>query len=461
VLVPVLRSLKNTGVPRLAEVRLDPPVLLFSLLLCLLTAVLFGLAPALQAAGKQLHDALKEGLRGSSVGGRRGRLRALLVAAEIAVAMILLTGAGLLIQSFAQLLRVSLGFSPQGVLTFPIALPNSRYPLPQQQGEFFRQALQRVQSLPAVDSAGFASFLPLSGAYRLSYFCVEGQICQGIGKDPLIVFWQVTPGYFQTMRAPLLQGRFFDEHDSATGAPVAIVNEAFARHYWPNQNPLGKHIAGSRDPFQREVVGIVADGKIDSPSKPAADQLYVPSEQQPYAGMTLVVRSSVAPQNLINAVRAKIAEVDPTIPISAVRTMDEVLGAAVARPRLIAAITGLFAGFALLLAAIGIYGVMAYSVSTRKQEMGIRLALGAEPSDILRLIVGQGMRMALLGVGIGIAFSLALTRLLANLLYGIGAADPLVFTSASLVLLGVAFFACYLPARRATRVDPIVVLRYE
>jgi len=276
VLVPVLRSVKNTGVPRLAEVRLDPPVLLFSFFLCVLTAVLFGLAPAQQAAGKQLHDALKEGLRGSSGGGRRGKFRALLVAAEIAIAMVLLTGSGLLIESFAELLRVNLGFSPQGLLTFPIALPGSRYALPAQQAEFFRQALQGVQTLPSVESAGFVSFLPLSGGYRLSYFCVEGQICQGIGKDPLIVFWQVSPGYFQTMRTPQLQGRFFDEHDSATGAPAAIVNEALARHYWPNENPLGKHIAGSRDPFQREVIGVVADAKSIRRAKPAPTSFMCP-----------------------------------------------------------------------------------------------------------------------------------------------------------------------------------------
>lgn len=460
-LMPALRSVKDAGVPRLAEVRLDPAVLLFSLLLCLLTAVLFGLAPAMQAAGKQLHDALKEGLRGSSAGGSRGRFRAVLVAAEIAVALVLMTGSGLLIESFAALMRVNLGFATRNLLTFPIALPASRYAQPAQQAEFFRQALQRVKSLPAVDAAGFVSFLPLSGGYRLSYFCLEGQVCQGLGKDPLIVFWQVSPGYLDTMATPLLQGRLFDDHDSAAGAPVMIVNESTAKHYWPSQTPLGKHVAGSRDLIQREVIGVVADAKISSLSDPGTDQLYVPSDQMPYAGMTLVVRSSAQPQALIEALRGKIAEVDPTLALSEIRTMDEVVGASVARPRLIALITGIFAGIALLLAAIGIYGVMAYSVSTRKQEMGIRVALGAEPEDILKLVVGQGMRMTLLGIGVGIAVSLALTRLLAGLLYGVRATDPLVFGGASLLLVATALLACYLPARRATRVDPIVVLRSE
>ena len=460
-LMPVLRSVKDASVPRLAEVRLDAPVLFFSLLLCVLTAILFGLAPSSQAAGKQLHDALKEGLRGSSVGGRSGASRAILIVAETAIALVLMTGAGLLIESFARLTRVSLGFDAQGVTTIPIALPSSRYAKPEQQAEFFRQALERVRSVPAVQSAGFVSFLPLSGAYRLSYFCFEGQICQGLGKDPLVVFWQVTPGYFETMRTRLLSGRFFDEHDISGAAPVILVNEAAARHYWPNQNPLGKHVSGSRDLTPREVVGVVADAKISSLSDPGTDQLYVPYEQLPYPTMTLVVRSSVPAGPLVDSIRAKIAELDPTLPLAGVRGLDSVISTSAAQPRMIAQITGLFAGFALLLAAVGIYGVMAYSVSMRKQEMGIRLALGARPADILRMVVGLGMRLTLIGVALGLACSLALTRLLASLLFGVRANDPFVFSAAALVLLIAAFLASYLPARRATRVDPIAVLRYE
>ena len=461
VLMPLLRSVQNTAVPRLAEVQLDPPVLLFSLLLCVLTAIVFGLAPALQAAGKHLHDSLKEGIRGSSASGHGGRFRGALVAAEIAVALVLLTGSGLLIESFARLTQTALGFSPQNVMTYPLALPLSRYSMPESQSEFFRQALIRVKSIPAVESAGFVSFLPLSGAYRMSYFCPEGQICQGIGKDPLIAFWQVSPGYLQTMRTPLLHGRLFDEHDSAGAAPVIIVNESAARHYWPNQNALGKHIAGSRDSFQREVIGVVADAKIRTLSDAGADQFYVPFEQTPYPAMTLVVRSGSRPEAVTDAIRQKIAEADPTLPLSGIRSMESVISTSVAQPRLMTQITGLFAGFALLLAAIGIYGVMAYSVAARKQEMGIRLALGAEPGDILRLVIGQGMRMTLIGIAAGIAASLALTHLLTGLLYGVRATDPLAFGGSALVLMGTALLACYLPARRATRVDPIIVLRSE
>jgi putative ABC transport system permease protein len=242
---------------------------------------------------------------------------------------------------------------------------------------------------------------------------------------------------------------------------VIVVNETAARHFWPNENPIGKHIAGSRDQLPREVVGVVADAKFSSLRDANADQLYVPSEQMPYAAMTLLVRSSVLPEQVIDAVRGKVAEIDPTLPLSGIRSMENVVSTSVAEPRLITQITGVFAGFALLLAAIGIYGVMAYSVTTRQQEMGIRMALGARPSDILRLVVGQGMRMTLIGVALGVAVSLALTRLLASLLFTVRATDPLVFTAAALVLAGTAFVACYLPARRSTRVDPIVVLRHE
>lgn len=460
-LMPLLRSVRGASVPRLAEVRVDPTVLLFSLLLCVVTAGLFGLAPSLQAAGKQLHDALKEGLRGSSVGGHSGKSRAILIVAETAIALVLMTCAGLLIESFARLTSVNLGFNPGGLTTVPIALPSSRYVKSEQQAEFFRQALQRVKSVPAVQAAGFVSFLPLSGGGRLSYFCFEGQICQGLGKDPLVAFWQVTPGYLEAMGTPLLTGRLFGEHDVAGAAPVVIVNESTARHYWPNQNPIGKHVLGARDTIPREVVGVAGDAKVRSLSDNRTDQLYVPSEQLPYPAMTLVVRSSARPTAVVEAIRAKVAEVDPTLPLAGIRSMDAVVSNSVGQPRLVTQITSLFAGFALLLAAIGIYGVMAYSVSTRKQEMGIRLALGGTPWDIVKLVVGQGMRIALIGVAIGVVFSLALTRLLGSLLFGVTATDPLVFSVATTVLLMTAFFACYLPARRATRVDPIVVLRYE
>ena len=459
-LMPLLRSVSPGTLPRVREVRMDPAVLVFSLLLCALTAILFGLAPAVEAARRQVHESLKEGVRGSSIGGG-GRLRAFLVIAEMATALVLIAGAGLLMKSFQHLMRVNLGFSPQGVMTFPLTLPASRYAQPELQTEFYRQLLERVRAVPEVRSAGLVSFLPLSGGYRLSYFCFEGQVCLGLGKDPLVAFWQVTHGYFETMRTPLLRGRFFSEHDIAGGAPVVIVNETAARHYWPNENAIGKHVAGSRDLAGREVVGVVADVKFSTLNAKSADQLYVPLAQMPYATMTLVVRSDASPDPLVNAIRGRIAEIDPTLAVSGILSMDRVVRTSAAQPRMTAQFVAAFASFALLLAAIGMYGVMAYSVSARKQEMGIRMSLGANPRDILQLVVRQGMRLALAGLILGLLASLALTRLLGSLLFGVRAVDPLVFGGAALVLLTSALLACYLPARRATEVDPIVVLRFE
>ena len=458
-LMPLLRSISPGTLPRVREVRMDPAVLVFSLLLCALTAILFGLAPAVEAARRQVHESLKEGVRGSSIGG--GRLRAFLVIAEMATALVLIAGAGLLVESFQHLMRVNLGFSPQGVMTFPLTLPASRYAQPELQTEFYRQLLERVRAVPEVRSAGLVSFLPLSGGYRLSYFCFEGQVCLGLGKGPLVAFWQVAPGYFDTMRTPLLRGRFFSEHDIAGGAPEVIVNETAARHYWPKENAIGKHVAGSRDLAGREVVGVVADVKFSTLNAKSADQLYVPLAQMPYATMTLVVRSDASPEPLVNAIRGKIAEIDPTLAVSGILSMDRVVRTSAAQPRMTAQFVAAFASFALLLAAIGMYGVMAYSVSARKQEMGIRMSLGANPRDILQLVVRQGMRLALAGLILGLLASLALTRLLGSLLFGVRAVDPLVFGGAALVLLTSALLACYLPARRATEVDPIVVLRFE
>jgi putative ABC transport system permease protein len=460
-LLPILRSISPGTLPRVADVQLDGPVLLFSLMLCVVTTALFGLVPAIQAAGRQLQDALKEGVRGSSVSGRRARFRSVLVVAEMAIALILIAGAGLLMKSFAHLMQVNLGFSPHGVMTFPLNLPATRYTQPAQQIEFYRQLLERVRALPDTQSAGLVSFLPLSGGYRLSYFCFEGHVCQGLGKDPLLPFWQVSPGYLDTMRTPLLRGRFFDDHDLQTGAPVAIVNEKAAQHFWPNENALGKHVAGSRDLIQREVVGVVADVKFSALDAATADQLYVPLEQMPYPTMTLVVRSAAQPEPLVSAVRAKIAELDPALPVSGISSMDRVIGASVAQPRLTMQFAGAFAAFALLLASVGMYGVMAYTVSLRKQEMGIRISLGANPRDIFDMVIRQGLGLALAGVVAGILGALALTRLLGSLLFGVRAIDPLVFGAAAVILVISALIACYMPARRATRVDPVVVLRLE
>jgi putative ABC transport system permease protein len=460
-LMPAFRTLSPGTVPRLDEAKIDGFVLIFSLLLCVITGIVFGLVPALETSKKDLQETLKEGGRGSSEGGGRGRFRALLVVAEMGIALVLMTGAGLLIESFSRLMQVNPGFSPKNLMAFPLTLPPSRYSKPEFQAQFYRQLLEHIRAMPEVQSTGITSYLPLSGAIRFVFVCPEGRICEGIGRDPTSAVRQVSAGYFETIRTPLLSGRTIEEKDIAGGSPVVVINETAAKHFFGGLNPLGKHLANSRDMVQREIVGVVADVKFSALSAANTEEMYLPMAQVPWPNTTLLVRSGASVQSLVVAVRTKIAELDPNLPVTGISSMEEVVGASVAQPKLTMQFVGIFAGFALLLAAIGIYGVMAYTVTARKQEMGIRVALGAQPADILRLVVGQGMRMTLLGVALGVAVSLALTRLLASLLFGVRATDPLVFSAAALLLVGVAFLACYLPARRATRVDPIIVLRYE
>jgi len=460
-LMPTLRALSPGAVPRLNETKVDAGVLLFSLLLCILTGIIFGLAPSLQVARKELHSSLKEGGRGSSEGAGRGRLWAGLVIAEVAVALVLMTGAGLLIESFAHLMRVDPGFTSKNVMTFPLSLPPTRYGQTAQQTEFYRLLLDKVKSVPQVEAAGLTNFLPLSGAVRFVFFCPEGMACQGIGKDPIIALRQVSPSYFDSVRTPLLRGRVFTESDVAGAVPVAIINQTTASRCWPGQDPIGKHLANSRDMVQREIVGVVADVKFNTLNTANSEEMYFPLAQSPFPTTTLMVRSNADPGVLVAAVRQKITELDPYLPISGILSMDDVVATSVAQPRIIMQFAAIFAGFALLLSAVGIYGVMAYAVNQRKQEMGIRVALGAKSSDILRLVVGQGMRLTLTGVGFGIAVSFLLTRLLSSLLFGIKGIDPAVFSAAAAVLIGSALLAGYLPARRATQVDPVVVLRSE
>jgi len=460
-ILPAVRAFSPGSVPRLAETRLDTNVLLFSVLLSFVTGILFGLAPSLQATSAGLHESLKEGARGSSSGGHRGKLRAVLVVAEMAVALVLMTGAGLLMQSFSRLMKVNPGFSSDHRMTFSLNLPPNRYAQPEMQRQFYHELFERVKTLPGVESAAATSYLPLAGANRFVFFCPEDTICQGVGKDPLTALHQISAGYFETASTPLLQGRAFTERDSASSSPVAIVNQMLAERYWPGKNPIGRHVANSRDMIQREVVGVVSDVKFNALNVANSEQMYLPLEQVPWPATTLVVHWQGDPQALVSGIRAKIAEIDSNLPITSVASWDSIVAASAAQPRVLSQFVGVFAGFALLLAAIGIYGVMAYSVAARAQEMGIRISLGAEARDIVKLVVGQGMRLALVGVAIGMAASLALTRLISTLLFGVKATDPVAFSLAAMVLTVTALAACYLPARRATHVDPMVVLRFQ
>jgi putative ABC transport system permease protein len=404
---------------------------------------------------------LKEGGRSQSDGRTRNRFRSGLVVAEVAVAVMLMTGAGLLIKSFARIVAVNPGFESRSLMTFPIALPSARYPAAAQQVQFYRQILEQVRSLPEVQTAGLASSVPLLGVTPYIFFCPEGMVCQGIGKDPVIGRAFVSPDYFQSMHTALRRGRFFNDQDVDGATNVVIVNQTLADRYWPHQDAIGKHLMNSRDKIPREVVGVVADVKFSSLTNPDFPQLFMPILQTGYPQATLAVRSQSDPTTLVSAVRQQFAKLDPTLPVDGVLSMDEVVSESIAQPRLIMQFVGVFAGLALLLAAVGIYAVMAYSVNQRRQEMGIRMALGAQPRDILKLVVGHGMGLTLTGVALGVVGSFAVTRLLVTLLFGTRATDPLAFSAAAALLGAAAFLACYIPARRATRLDPMLALRYE
>jgi putative ABC transport system permease protein len=460
-MIPLSRSIAPGTVPRLDQAQVDLPVLLFSLGLCGVAALAFGLVPALQVSGWNLHRALKEGGRGSSDGAGRSRLRAILVVGEVAMALVLMTGAGLLTRSFVRTLAVNPGFESRKVMTFPIALPAGRYSQAEQQTGFYRRLVEQVKTLPSVEAAAVTTYLPLSGAFRFVFFCPEGLACQGLGKDPLVAVRDVTPAYFQAIHTPLISGRVFTDQDSATSQPVVIVNQAVANHYWPNQDPLRKHLANSRDQIQRIVVGVVANVKFNTLASPIVDEMYLPLPQNPRTTATLIVRSQSDPQSLGTAVRQELGKIDSNLAIAGIQSLDEVVASSVAQPRLVLQFVAVFAGLALLLSAIGIYAVLAYMVSQRKRELGIRMALGAQRWQILRLVLRNGMGLTLVGVACGIAASLALTRLLAGLLFDIRATDPLAFSAAAFLLVVTALLACYVPARKASRLDPIIVLRSE
>jgi putative ABC transport system permease protein len=372
-----------------------------------------------------------------------------------------MTGAGLLTKSFVRMLDVDPGFESKNVMTFPITLPAGRYPEPEQQSEFFRRLVEAANNLPNVQAAAVTTYLPLAGPTRFVFFCPEGLACQGLGKDPVIAVRQVTPDYFKTMRTPLLQGRVFSDQDTATSQQVVIVNQAVANRYWPNQNALGKHLANSRDKIPRVVVGVAANVKYNNLTAPISEEMYLPLPQNPGAAATLIVRSQSDAQPVVAAVRRAVGQIDTSLAISGIQSLNEVVSTSVAQPRLLMQFVGAFAILALFLSAIGIYAVMGYAVSRRRQEIGIRMALGAQRVDILSLVLRHGMGLTLIGVACGGIASFGLTRLLAGLLFDIHATDPIAFSGAAFLLAVTALLACYLPARKASRLDPMLVLRND
>jgi len=456
-----LVAFSSGDIPRLEEARLDWRVLGFTLAATLVTTLLVGLAPALQNARPRLAAMLKDGgQKGASAQGRH--VHNALVVAEIAFALVLVAGAGLMVRSFLRLQKVDPGFDPKNILTLRLTLPEARYKEDSQARAFFEQAEQRVRSLPGVTAVGSTSRLPLKGYRWTSEMTIEGHSPEDYACD--VRHEEMTPGYFRAIGLPLVQGRFFNESDHAKSQPVVIVNAALVRRYFPGEDPIGKRIKFSEPTEEgawQTIIGVVGDGKQDSLRAEVKPEIYQSHLQRAQDNMTLVVRAVTDPQTLISAVREQIRALDPNLPIYDIKTMQAVMDESVARERFIALLLMVFAALALTLAAIGIYGVMSYSVAQRTQEIGIRLALGAQRRDVLKLIISQGTTQTLIGISLGLAAALALTRFLSSLLFSVSATDPVTFVVIAVLLMVVALLACYLPARRATKVDPMVALRYE
>lgn len=454
------------NIPRLGEMHLDPVVLGFTLFVSLFTGVVFGLVPAWQASHVDLNSALKSGSRTGGGGERKGRVRNALVVAEVALALVLLISAGLLLQSFARLGRVQPGMRTERLFTARVALPPSAYPKNEDTLRFLDQFMPRLRALPGVEAASTILPLPLTGSNMVTDFDLEERPLPE-GQRAAAPVRIAGLDYFKTAGIPVRSGRVFNENDRLDSPPVVIVNELFASKYFPGQNPLGKRIApgfsvDDSDPLQREIIGVVGNVKHLSLRKDETPEMYLSQTQIPANMVSLIVRTSVSnPATLTAAVRRELAAVDPKLPLTSVRVFDEYVARSLARPRFHALLLSIFAGVALLLTAIGIYGVMAYSVAQRTNEIGIRMALGAGQSNIFRLIVGQAMMLVAISVGVGLVGAFAATRLLNTLLFGVGAADPLTFGAIVLLVSVVAFLAAWLPARRAARVDPIIALRAE
>jgi len=468
--VELLTSLMPDNLSRMGEVRLDGRVLGFTFAVSLLTGVLFGLAPAWQASQSNPNETLKEGGRSGAGGGKRQRVRSALIVSEVALALVLLIGAGLMLKSFGRLLNINPGFNPDYVLTMRVplpALPGTTYAEPPARAAFYRQTLTRVAALPGIERVAATSILPLSPTTSSGTTTAENSV---VGPNDLAVEadWRwVTPDYFNALDATLVRGRYFAEGDTRETERVAVVDESFARRFYPGEDAIGKRIKrggfNSQNPWMK-IVGIVRHIKHRRLEADSHVQAYFPYYQDSLpAAMSLVVRArpGTDPASLSVAVRGAVQEVDKNQPVFNVRTMQQIVSESVAQQRLSMLLLAVFAGLALLLAAIGLYGVMAYLVSTRKHEIGIRMALGARAADIFKLVISQGMVLTLIGIGVGLLGAFALTRLMASLLYGVSATDPLTFAVITLLLAGVALLACYIPARRATKVDPIIALRYE
>jgi putative ABC transport system permease protein len=459
-----LLSMAPSNLPRLSDIRLDGSVFAFTFLISILTGVVFGIAPALYATKANLSESLKEGEGRASAGTGRARLRQGLVIGELALSLVLLTGAGLMIATFERLMKTSPGFDPHHVLTMQFWMTGSKYNSTPEITHFYRAVEQRIEALPGVTAAGVvAAGLPLERGGNNGVRIAGAKDSEFVSMN----YREITPGYFQTIGTPLKQGRGITEADSEESNSVVVINEAAARKYFPNRSSLGEHLYVSG--ILCEVVGVVGDVKshLDQPAEPTT---FIPAAQAKFGTSNLfegwfprsiVVRTTGDPLQLNRALREAVAATDPLVPTGAIRSMDQVLSRSLALRSFMMMLLSVFGGLALVLASVGIYGVIAFAVSQRTREIGVRMALGAKPADVLRMVLREGMTLVAAGVVLGVAAALMLTRLLEGLVYGVKVRDPLIFVTVNLLLVAVSLAACYIPARRATRVDPLIALRYE
>jgi putative ABC transport system permease protein len=463
--IRILKGFIPDTISQVQAIDLDAKVLFFTLLVSLATGLIFGLAPATQASNFNLNETLKEGGRDSGASLRGNRIRALLVMGEVAVSFVLLIGAGLLINSFLHLRTLDPGFRTDHLLTAKIELSELKYPDKEHRVPFYNELLRHVSALPGVESAAVASNLPFTYNGDSMAIAIEGQADPPPDQRLDVVYRAVGPGYFSTMGIKMVQGRDFNEQDKSDSVQTVVISEKTARHYWPGENAIGKRlkpgITTSEGPW-REVIGIVKDTRQNDFIAPPKMQMYVVHSQINFVvPNALVIRTSIDPLSLATSVRNAVWAIDKDQPVSNIRSMDEIVSRAVARQRFSTMLLGIFASLALVLAAVGIYGVMSYSVAQRTREIGIRMALGAQRSDVLKMAVGQGLKLVLIGIVIGLGAAFVLTRVMASLLFGVSATDPVTFVTISFVLMIVAALASYIPALRAARIDPMVALRYQ
>ncbi|HEX8748973.1 MAG TPA: ABC transporter permease [Pyrinomonadaceae bacterium] len=461
--IEILLAFSPRDLVTLDKISINMTVLVFTTAVSFLTGVVFGIAPAIEATRLNTSEMLKEGSK--SIGGspRARRLSSAFVVAQIALSLVLLVGAGLMVRSLMRLQSVNPGFDPENVLTVRVILPESKYKEDAQVVSFFKQAVERIEALPGVKSAGAVSFLPFTGLAAATDFKIEGRPEPLPGQDLGTEVRVAEENYFRTMGIPLLRGRTFNAQEQTEARHVVVINETLAQKYFPGEDPIGKRLTIDMmdDPVPSEIIGIVGDVKHLSLDSETRAMVYWPHPELAYSGMTVVVRTAGDPSQLAAAVQREIQTIDPNQPVSDVRTMNQWLSESVARARFNALLLGLFSALALVLASVGIYGVISYSVTQRTHEIGIRMALGASARDVLKMVVGQGMLLAMIGVALGLVASFLLTRAMSSLLFGVSTTDPVTFIFISLMLVVVTLLACYIPARRATRVDPMTALRYE